>query len=90
MKYKVGDIVRYAYGPTALMRITSISPNHGGSIRYWGVQFYGDSMGAYEDQCRDATPAEIKKFETDDHIGRLRDYGTRLNPTAPSAPTERN
>lgn len=80
-KFKIGEIVRYSGGPTALMRITSISKNHGGfEDRYYGVQFYGDSMGEYESRLSSATPEEIKKFETDDHIGRLRDYGHKLNP----------
>lgn len=80
-RFKVGDIVRYSWGPTALMRITGVSKNHGGfGDRYYGVQFYGDSMGAYDSNCTEATLAEVKKFETDPHIGRLRDYGDKLNP----------
>lgn len=80
-KYKIQEIVRYSGGPTALMRITSIRPGDWqGNTRYYGVQFYGDSMGAHESDLQPATPEEIKKFETDDHIGRLRDYGDRLNP----------
>jgi hypothetical protein len=63
------------------MRIESVSRKHGGTMdRYYGVQFYGGTEGRYEDQLMPATEAEIKRFETDDHIGRLRDYGTRLNP----------
>jgi hypothetical protein len=81
MKYKIGQIVRYAEGPTALMRIESVSLKHGGTKdRYYGVQFYGGSEGRYEDQLMPATQREIERFETDPHIGRLRDYGKRLNP----------
>lgn len=73
-KFKIGDIVRYAAGPTALMKITDVSLNHGGHIRYYGIQFYGDRMGAYEQDCWSATQEEILKFKTDNHIGRLRDF----------------
>jgi hypothetical protein len=75
-KFKIGDIVRYSYGSTTLMKITGmhgyISPNDG--PRYVGIQFYGDSMGAYESDLSLATSEEIIKFKTDNHIGRLRDY----------------
>jgi hypothetical protein len=80
-KFNVGDVVRYGIGPTALMRIESISPNHGAHHRYYGVQYYGDVVGAYENECSAATKAEVKRFETDKHIGRLRDYGKRLVPS---------
>lgn len=80
-KFQIGEVVRYSYGPTALMRISSVSKNHGGfGDRYYGVQYYGDSMGEYENCLQKATKEEIEKFETDDHIGRLRDYGEKLNP----------
>lgn len=80
-RFKIGQIIRYAIGPTALMRITGISEKHGGNCdRYYGVQFYGDSMGAYDSDVTEATLEEIHKFETDPHIGRLRDYGHKLNP----------
>lgn len=81
MNYKIGQVARYAEGPTALFRIESVSRKHGGTHdRYYGVQFYGGQVGAYECDMRSATEAEIKRFETDDHVGRLRDYGKRLNP----------
>lgn len=73
MKFKIGEIVRYDRGSTALMKITSVSPNHGGLVRYYGLQFYGDAMGAYENDCRSATLEEIQRFKTDKHLGRLRD-----------------
>lgn len=81
-KFKIGQVVRYGSGPTALFRIESISEKHGGTMdRYYGVQYYGGSEGRYEDQLWEATAKDIEKFETDPHIGRLRDYGKRLNPT---------
>jgi len=72
-KYKINDILRYDIGPTALFKVTSISKNHGNDHMYSGLQYYGDVMGAYEQNCNLATPEEITKFKTDDHIGRLRD-----------------
>jgi hypothetical protein len=81
MNYKIGEIARYGEGNTALFRIESVSRKHGGIYdRYYGVQFYGGSVAAYEPDMRKATEAEIEKFETDPHIGRLRDFGKRLNP----------
>lgn len=74
MKFKIGDILRYSYGPTALFKVTEISPNHGGSVRYYGRQYYGDIMGAYEEDCKRATDTEILDFKTNPHIGRLRDF----------------
>lgn len=74
-KFKVGDILRYDKGSTALMKVTSISPDHGrvGSHRYYGVQFYGSAIGAYEIDCSLATKEETKRFKTDDHLHRLED-----------------
>lgn len=60
------------------MRIESVSPSHGGRVRYYGVQFYGASMGAYEEELRAVSTEEVHRFESDDQCGRLRDYGDRL------------
>lgn len=32
------------------MRITTLSPNHGGHVRYWGKDGRGNAVGAYEQQ----------------------------------------
>jgi len=72
-KYKVGDILRYDSGPSALFKVTGISKNHGIDHRYIGLQYYGDKMGSYEQDCSLATAEEITMFRTDEHIGRLRD-----------------
>ncbi len=63
-----GDVIRYGNGPTALMRITTISPNHGGSgmRRYYGRHFYGGGVGAYEDTCRRASAEEKKRYEDEE------------------------
>lgn len=72
--FKKGDIVRYSYGPTALMKLTGVSRNHGGVCdRWYGLQYYGGSMGEYADKLTHATPAEVQDFRTNNHIGRLRD-----------------
>lgn len=75
-KFKVGSIIRHDKGSTALMKITSISLDHGrvGAVRYYGKSFYGSSVGVYETDSSVATETEIYRFKTDDHIGRLRDY----------------
>lgn len=63
-EYKVGDIVRYGDGSTALMKIEHISENHGGKDqhRYYGRQFFGSPMGAYKSDCSDATEKEILAY----------------------------
>lgn len=75
MKFKIGEIVRYDNGSTALMKIESVIDNgsHLGP-RYYGSQFYGHAVGAYENELKIATSNEIVKFKTDNHVGRLRDY----------------
>jgi hypothetical protein len=74
IKCKIGDIIRYDSGPTALMRIEAISKNHGvyGTDRYYGRSFYGSSVGVYDYDANKATAAEIKKYKTDNHLNRLK------------------
>lgn len=52
-RFKVGQILRYDAGETALMRVSYVSKNHGGRgvHRYYGQQCMGGSIGVYEDQC---------------------------------------
>jgi hypothetical protein len=64
-KFKVGDILRYDSGPTALMVVTYISENHGGSHRYYGQQCYGGGCGAYEYDCTLASAKDLTTWETE-------------------------
>jgi hypothetical protein len=63
--YTIGSIVRYANGPTALMKITGVSYNHGGRgvHRYYGTQFFGGIIGAYHDNCEDVKTHELRLWE---------------------------
>ncbi len=56
-KFEIGSIIRYGNGPTALMRIESIS-----NKRYYGVQYFGGSVGALEMDCRPPTPDDLAKW----------------------------
>jgi hypothetical protein len=47
---RIGDIVRYDIGPTALMKIEEIHIV-GGQNRFYGKQCMGGLVGAYENQC---------------------------------------
>lgn len=60
--FKVGDIIRYGRGETALMKITEESPNHGGPglHRYYGLQYYGGPMGAWLKDCSAATERDLE------------------------------
>ena len=68
MMFKVGDIVRYSSGKTALMRLDwEYSQNykcksHG--YRLYGIQFFGGAVGAYERDCKLATKEEIELFNS--------------------------
>ncbi len=64
---RLRDIVRYGSGPTALMRVEKISRRHEGSMdRYYGEQFFGGPVGAYEDMIYHASPEEISSFEKEE------------------------
>ncbi len=60
-KFKLGDIIRYTTGSTALMRVEHVSLNHGGIgwTMYHGKQCMGGSVGAYERDCAAATPTDL-------------------------------
>lgn len=63
-KYEVGDILRHDVGPTALMRVTHVSENHGGfGHRYYGPSTYGSAMGAYEVDCKPASKEDLAVWE---------------------------
>lgn len=64
---RLRDVVRYGHGPTALMRVTDISRRHGGRMDYYyGDQFFGGAVAAYEDRVYHATPEEIVRFEKEE------------------------
>lgn len=61
---KVGDIIRYGGGSTALMQIEYISKNHGGyGDRFYGLHCLGGAHGAYASQCSEATAADIAQWQ---------------------------
>jgi len=63
-KFNLGDVLRYRPGPTALLRVTYISLNHGGyGHRYYGEQCCGGSAGAYEDECSLASRRDMAEWE---------------------------
>ena len=58
--FKVGDIVRYAEGPTALLKIDTVKIPYGGAHgRYWGWHVLGGACGAYHEECVPASAADI-------------------------------
>lgn len=61
-KFKVGDILRYDDGSTALFRVESISPKHGGTDRYYGRQCFGGTVGAYVWQCSLASKVDLETW----------------------------
>ena len=78
--FKVGDILRYSDGPTALMRVTYISRHHGGSeARYYSQQCMGGSCGAYHQQVQLASAEDRKTWF---RIGRKKDIKGRTLRTA--------
>jgi hypothetical protein len=52
--------VRYGFGETALMCIESV--HKGQTYRYYGEQFYGGTVGAYEPDIKPATQSEQRAF----------------------------
>jgi len=73
-RFAVGHIVRYGPGSTALMRVEMVSAQHGGSgPRYFGRQYFGGSVGAYERDCTAATPEERQRYL--DHEDRIARHG---------------
>jgi hypothetical protein len=63
--YKIGDMVRYSEGSTALMMIESVHPDYAGpgKHRYYGIQCYGGPMGAYHDQLSLASGADKNTWD---------------------------
>lgn len=69
--HRVGTILRYSHGETALMQVNTIREGHGGSIaRYWGPHCMGGTYGAYHEDCVVATPEDIETWKTKAHWRR--------------------
>lgn len=67
-KFKVGDVVRYGCGCTALMRIDHISENHGGHARYYGEHCMGGPHGAYAMDCVAPSDTDMQTWaNTEEH-----------------------
>lgn len=62
--FKIGDLVRYRQGPTALLRIESVY-DYGGKIgrEFTGLQMCGDIHRVYESDCTKATPLDHARWE---------------------------
>ena len=74
-KFSVGDVIRYSSGPTALMRVSNVSENHGGyEHRYYGQQCLGGIVGAYESDCSPATEDDKKEWDRCGRVG----YGRKV------------
>lgn len=61
-KFKKGEIVRYDYGETALMRVDGFRL-HGGNMRYYGRHVLGGSQGRYEDQLTKASSQDLETWD---------------------------
>ncbi len=57
--YKIGDLLRYDIGPTALMEVTNITEYDTGLRRYYGKQCMGGSTAAGCDQVRLASRDDL-------------------------------
>lgn len=57
--YKVGEIIRYEYGPSALMQIETVVM-YGEEPRYYGLQCCGGGVGAYHRACERATDEDYR------------------------------
>ena len=72
-KFNIGQVVRYGSGPTALMRITGVSKDHGGFCdRYYGIQFYGSAEGRYEDQLEEGSAQDLLDWVKGDDLTKDR------------------
>lgn len=69
---KVGDLIRYDDGPSALMRITHVRfmgmedvRGIGCHYRYYGRAFHsnGTCTGRYHGQCSEPTPSDIAAWK---------------------------
>ena len=59
MRFKIGAVVRYDAGPTALMRLKRRVVING-SVRWYGMQCCGGVEGAYQYQLKKATKSDLR------------------------------
>jgi hypothetical protein len=64
-QFKIGAIVRYSSGITALMKVETVyyDEDGEGNHRYYGMQFYGATMAAYHNDIFAAKPAEVALWD---------------------------
>lgn len=58
MQFKIGDIVRYSDGPSALMRLEHVAPWGG----LYGEQYFGGSVMGLPDRCQPASPHDLASW----------------------------
>jgi hypothetical protein len=63
--FRVGSVVRYAYGETALMKITAVYEDHGrdGDTYYAGTQFYGGGVCAWHEDCDPLSEEDKRRWK---------------------------
>ncbi len=69
--YKIGDLLRYDIGPTALMEVTNITEYDTGLRRYYGKQCMGGSTAAGCDQVRLASRDDLatwRKYHPEESV----------------------
>ena len=85
-KIRVGDMVRYGSGPTALMIVTLVSRKHDGETdRYYGEQLYGGSVGEYADACSLANDYDRALWASERERYHVEDDARRATSSALSA-----
>lgn len=60
--FKIGDILRYSTGETALLQVIHVNPDYGGIPRYWGRHCMGGSVAAYQDDCSLASATDLETW----------------------------
>lgn len=62
--YKVGDLIRYDDGETALMEVGLVQPGHGGAVAYYhGKQCMGGTVAAYHQACEAPSAKDLAKWD---------------------------
>lgn len=59
--FKVGDLLRYAKGPTALMKVMGVDKDN---ERYYGMQCLGAGIAAYHTEVSAVLPADLKEWNS--------------------------
>lgn len=74
-KFKPGDIVRYDTGKTALMRLHSVLPVHGGNQHYYtGTQCMGGNISRFESDLRQPSDKDLEtwfSYNGNNPVGKL-------------------